>query len=155
MSKVILNADQSNFFEKIRDAINEYMLNQYPLFDEALAKKIHVLETQFQIARKVVADHTKTIEENKVLQLDFFKQEINRFLSLEHPGVASKLFNLSENLEKLSKKIQKSNDEVEKKLKKVIDCQSLYEDVYKMRDEMKNVQKEWKSFSEKLKKIFN
>lgn len=146
--------EQHVFFHQMTEAINEWLLNKYPLFDTNLQKKMDSIEYGYKNIDRKISEFQKSIEESKVNQLQYFKDEINKFLSKEHPGVASRLFNLSDNLEKLAKRLQKNDENVEKKLKKITDSQSLCEDVYKMRDEMKTMQKEWNTFSEKLKKVF-
>lgn len=146
--------DKFKFFNEMTEAINEWMLAKYPLFDQRLESKIKDLEYATNNAKTNLNTFQLTLEETKKTQLQFFKDQINAFLDEEHPGVASKLYRLSEDLIKLQKKLIKNDEGLQDKLNTISKSQTLYQDVYQMRDEMKVLKKEWENFSDKLRKIF-
>lgn len=142
------------FFQRMTEAINGWMLEKYPTFDTRLTHKIESLShLQKQVENECKSTINKMLAEKDSL-LKYFKEEINKFLSQEYPGVSSRLSNLAGDLEVMAKKLNQKDEEIGKKLKKVISSDSAYQDIFKIRDEMKVLQKEWEVLSKKLKSLF-
>jgi len=141
-------------FEQITNAINNWMLNTYPKFDTGLLDKINQLEKMQNEFKLVINDHQRDTRNLKKKEVEEFCEEIKRFLSKNYPDISSTLTDLSKSIDRRSKSRQKKDEEMDEKLKKFTVYESLCEDVYKMRDEYKEVKKFMNEFQKKIKKAF-
>lgn len=153
--------NEFNFFKEMTYAINDWMLKKYPSFTEDLEYRIQkTKEVQEELKKyqdKILTsfhNHNQTVLKDKEVTLEYFKTEIKRFLAEDYPDMSGKLSQIAEKLEHTLKKHDKNYEKIEKNIEKIIDSGSLYEDVYKMRDDMKILQKSVDGFTKKLKKVF-
>ncbi len=143
------------FFKEMTEAINNWMLEKYPEFDLSLLNKMKELKYNQDKIVSLSNETCKKIKDEKNETLIFFKDELNKFLSLEYPGTASRLTNLAGDLEAQSKKMKELEKDIRNRIKIVIQSDSLCQDVYKMRDDVKILKEEWENLSKKLKKLFS
>lgn len=135
--------DKDKFVKEITDAINDWMLKQYPMFDSNLTEKIENLNQEQKRVHNIIADFKNGISNIKKQVID----DINKFLENEYPDI-------SNNLKILAEKLKKDSEKVDDRLKKIVQSDSLCEDVYKMRDEMKEIKTFLEGFKKKVKKAF-
>ena len=135
-------------------AINDWMLKQYPEFDKQLVDKINQLKkTQIEINNHF-HDRQKELEAIKERHLNFITAQLNEFLKKDYPDISHSLSLSAKELEKAIKVNDQNAENIRKKLEKVVKSDSLYEDVYKMRDEFKEMQNFMDGFKKKIKKAF-
>lgn len=153
--------EKYEFFHQMTSAINDWMLKQYPEFDQQLVDKINELKrTQNELKRTQIEinnhfhERKKELEAIKERHLNFITAQINEFLKKDYPDVSRSLCLSAKELEKAIKVHDQNSEKIRKKLDTVIKSDSLYEDVYKMRDEFKEIKKFIESFSKKIKKAF-
>lgn len=144
------NTENNKFqiFKGVTDAINDWMLKKYPEFDNSLISKMRKLELDHQRLQDMIRIHNETLGRERKDYIINVTKQINNFLAKDFPDIDGRLKILAEKLEKNAQK-------VEEKLKKVVDSQSLYEDVYKLRDEFKTIQTFIDGFQKKIKKAFD
>jgi hypothetical protein len=147
--------DSDKFFKEMTKAINEWMLEKYPLFDDRLENKIKNLEYMNKQAINAFEEHKKQIEEDKKVYLHQIKEEINKFLKKDFPDLSPRLSLITQDLEKAYEKHKKLYKEADTQCKVILKGASLYEDVYKLRDEFKEFKKEFESFTLKMKRLFS
>ena len=143
------------FYKEITEAINDWMIKKYPDFDTSLMTKLKQVDMEHERLRLSIHEHNQTLESNEIVFVKKIKEQINDFLSKDYPDLDQRLKLIVVEIEKKLKKIEKNSEEVEKKLKTLVNSQCLYEDVYKMRDEFKEIQKFMESFKKKIKTAFN
>jgi len=143
------NKENNKFqiFKGVTDAISDWMLKKYPEFDNSLISKMRNLELQQVKIMDMVRIQNEFYEKERKDYIINVTKQINEFLAKDYPDIDGRLREMVERLERNSLNM-------EAKLKKVVDSQSLYEDVYKMRDEFKEIQKFMESFKKKIKKAF-
>ena len=132
--------DQFQFFQQVTEAINKWMLESYPGFDSTLLRNLNrCIELQ-----KILENNVNILEKNlQVAKVDIHKYVVAK-LEKTHPD-----FNNS--ISKAIIKLDKRADELDKKTKTVIKSDSLYEDVYRMKDEVKGLVQFVDGFRKKIK----
>jgi len=146
--------DKYEFFKQMTSAINDWMLKQYPEFDKQLVDKLNQLKnTQIEI-NNYFHDRKKELEAIKERHLNFITAQVNEFLKKEYPDISRSLTLSAKELEKAIKVHDQNAEKIRKKLETVIKSETLYEDVYKMRDEFKEIQNFMEGFKKKIKKAF-
>lgn len=162
-------------FEEITKKIDWFLSEKYPDFKEEVYHKIDCFEKSYRAnltelsnligkaddlkeiqlqCKRLLAEYKEMIAKEKQFHMVEIKKEINEFLSKEHPGVFSKLQVLQMDLAALIKKAGQTEKEVNKSLSKIIDSTTLCSDVYRMRDEMKNLRETVDTFTLKMKNLF-
>ena len=146
--------DKEKITYEIKQAIQKWMALQYPDFGENFSGTLKEVKHQVGLNRKTAEDLIKYFEGEKNNHISCIKKEINEFLSEEHPGIFSKLKTLQLNLESLMKKFLEKEKVINEKFKKIVESSSLCEDVYRMRDELKETKKSVDVLAYKLKNVF-
>ena len=148
------DTDQFYFFNEMTEAIDKFMIHKYPNFHNQLNDIVLETKTMLGQFRAGVIDQRKELEAIKERHLNFITAQVNEFLKKEYPDLNRSLTLKQKEFEKLILKHEKNVEMMANKLNKVIKSDSLYEDVYKMRDEFKEMKKFMDSFSKKIKKAF-
>jgi hypothetical protein len=153
--------DKHEFFKQMTSAINTWMLTQYPLFDTILNEKILKLSKQqedlskYHSEIKMYSEQLKAgMEATKEKHLNFITGQVNEFLKKDYPDISNSLTLTAKELQKTAKKQDEYAEKTIKRLAAVVKSDSLYEDVYKMRDEFKEIQKFIDGFKKKIQKAF-
>lgn len=144
-----------DFFNQMTESINEWMLAKYPRFDATLEEKIKNLEYMQNKVASQNQEMLMKIENEKKNLLEYTQKRIIEFLGKEYPDLSGKLMSYGLNLEAMIKKHEKNAIKIEKQLEKVVSSQTLYEDFYKMRDELKEMRKFVENFTNNFKKLLN
>ena len=143
------------FFQQMTEAINEWMLKKYPEFDNTLIQRIkHGEILQKQLHERINSFSEKIPEIQKQLQQKII-EEINTFLKKERPDIDKSLNLTAKRLEKKDKDLLERNKKIDEKLKTFKIYESLCEDVYKLRDEFKEIEKFMTTFKKKIKVAFD
>lgn len=143
-----------DFFKEMTEAINEWMLEQYPEFDSKLVSKIKEVQ-RFQDQLKVdIENQNKALEAIKERHFNYLSGAVNEFMKKNYPDVSNSIVLKFKELEKIIETHKQNVDKTKSKLEKVIQSDSIYEDVYKLRDEFKEIQKFMDGFKKKVKKAF-
>lgn len=145
---------QFTAFQQITNAIDHWMLEKYPKFDNRLLQRLQEVENLQNEFKLVINDFRLDTRGLKKREADEFKEEIKRFLKKDYPDISSSMFKFKDEIEVRLRKMQVKEKLIDEKLKKVIISSSLCEDVYKMRDEFKQMKSFMEGFSKKLKKAF-
>jgi hypothetical protein len=143
--------ERSKFFREMTDAINEWMLEKYPQFDSRLSEKISILEKETNLVvgrlRSLANEHEKTFIEKA-------KREINQFLDDKFPGMAKRFSEATQDAERLVKSLKQKEEKTCKVLSKLSKSDALHEDVYRLRDEMKAINRFLGDFKHKMQVLF-
>ena len=139
--------DKFQLFNGITKAINDWMIEKYPEFDSNLINKLKQVQNNHEKLELMIKEHQNKLQRQRDDFVQTATRQLNQFLEKEYPEIDRKLMETAKKLETQSKKM-------EEKLKIVVKSNAIYEDVYKMRDEMVNMKKQVESFTDKLKKVF-
>lgn len=157
----INDPEKHEFFKQMTSAINDWMLKQYPLFDTLLTEKIeNANKSQRELAEyqreiKMYATELKnSLESLKEKHLNFITGQINEFMKKDYPEIDKSLNLTAKELQKVARKQDEYAEKVTARLKGVVKSDTLFEDVYKMRDEFKEIQKFIEGFKKKIQKAF-
>ena len=145
---------ENEFFKQMTNAISDWMLKQYPEFDTSLTNKIQEitrLQNEFKMVINEFRNDTKNVKQKETHE---FLGHIDSFLKKEYPDISSKLTEIAKTLDNRTKTMGIKDKEMNEKLNKIVQSNSIYEDVYKLRDEFKEIQKFMEGFQKKLKKVF-
>lgn len=145
---------QYAIFAQLTKAISDWMLETYPTYDNQLEAKIErCLKIQLTLDKRQneIEQKVKDITETVIREA---KTEIGNFLTKEYPDISGRLAMASVDLKDTAKKMKKNQEEIAEKMKKLVHSMSLTEDVYKMRDEMKEMKKFYETTCIRLKKLF-
>ncbi len=100
-------------------------------------------------------------EPERLIFLDKIKSNINAWMSSHYPLYDKSQYekiieiqNMGNEIKEILKKQNKKIELMESKIENVFTSSSICEDVYKMRDEFKDFKKQFESFNNKLKKVF-
>ncbi len=132
--------DQFQFFQQITEAVNQWMLKSYPGFDSTLLRNLErCTQAQNNLERNIEILEKKLGES---------KSEIHKYVITKiektHPD-------FNDSITKVIAKLDKRADELAKKTKLVVKSDTLYEDVYRMKDELKGLVNFIDGFRKKLK----
>lgn len=136
------------FFKQMTEAINDWMLTQYPEFDNQLIGKMKFIEISQTRLDNDIKTHRQYLVTQKEEFISMCIREMHEFLEKEYPD-------LDGNLKQVAKTLKRSSVEIEKKLKTFKVYESLCEDVYKMRDEFTKIKTLMETFQQKVKKAFD
>jgi len=139
--------EKFEFFNQMTGAINEWMLKQYPEFDQNLINKLRKVELSQSRLDDLIREHKDLIVKEKEEYIKNAIKQINDFLSKEYPDIDGNLRKSSDKLEKFSKNAQEQ-------LKQFKVYKSLCDDVYKLKDEFEEIKKFMEGFKKKVKKAF-
>jgi len=146
--------DKFQIFKGITEAINDWMLKKYPEFDTSLISKMRQIELNVNRLNDNIREHKEFLEKDRKEQAKKIVEEVNLFLSKEYPDLDRSLKLTAKESEKSLKKLQDvMKDQIELQ-KKFNIYTTLCDDVYKMRDEFKEIQKFMETFQKKIKKAF-
>lgn len=155
------DSEKHEFFRQMTSAINDWMLKQYPLFDTILSDKIKQVAEDFTVLRKyhheikIYSEEIKASKEaEKEKHLNYLKAQIEEFLKKNYPDISNSLTLTTKELQKIAKKQDENAEKITKRLSNVIKSDTIYEDVYKLRDEFKEIQKFFDGFKKKIQKVF-
>lgn len=122
------------------------MPNTYKLTDDAI-KAVRILVDQ----------DVKSILRNLELEDIVFKryqEQLDKYMMKQYPDLSNRLNSLSLILDEKAKLLEKKLKDIELREKKLVKSETLYEDVYDMRDQFKEIQKFFVDFQKKMKKVF-
>ena len=143
----IKDSEKHECFRCVIECIDKWMLEKYPRFDENLDIKIKQIDVYQNRIDTQIREYKTIIEKEKSDFIIHVTKQINEFLEKDYPDIDGRL-------KILLQKVEKNSQKVDEKLKKIISSESLYQDVYKMRDEFNEMKKFMESFSKKIKKAF-
>ena len=149
--------EKYEFFNQITQAINQWMLEKYPEFDTKLIQKIERLEfMQKAIEERIIhlqTQYSKAAEELIKNVRTRTISQVDDYVKSTYPDLSSKLTADVKSFQKVIQQHEKNVAETEKKLKKIYVSDSLCEDVYAMRDEIKKLKTFAENFNKNLKKL--
>jgi len=134
--------------------IREWLKEEYPDIGSKLFEKAEELKNEKLRLQRMVKEFEETINKLMMSNLQIVRKEVNDFISKDHPGAFSDLNTLKCDIQGMVKKFNEREPAIEKKLKKVFESDSLCEDVYRMKDDVKEVKKELELLTRKLKNLF-
>jgi hypothetical protein len=134
--------------------INAWLLKEYPKFDIDLTKKIEQLDKAQNQARLFYHNIQVTMEEENKKAYERHKVALEEFINKKFPEIKKTLQKSCTNFDKMMETYKEKHKQLDETLKKVDLSASLYEDVYKLRDQMKEIDKFMKEFKTKVKKAF-
>jgi hypothetical protein len=118
----------------------------YKLSDDAIRCVKDLVDTRM---RKFIND----IEfDSKIIKK--YHERLDQYMMKQYPDLSNRLNSLALNLDSTCKNVEKKLKDISCREKKVVTSETLYEDVYKMRDEFKELKKTIEDFQKKMKKVF-
>jgi hypothetical protein len=143
------------FFESVTDSIDKWLLEKFPQFDCSLIDKIRKVELMTEDLKRMMKMYEQKIEEEKKTYLQAVTNQINEFINKEHPSLDKSLKMSVKTAENLIKKCNARVELMDKEHEEFKVYTSLCEDVYKMRDEFKEIKKFMENFKKKIQKAFD
>lgn len=152
---LINDPEKHEFFRQMTSAINDWMLKQYPEFDNELVEKIkqiREIQNQVQISLREREREWDSIKEK---HLNFITGQINEFLKKQYPDLSREsVLNMKE-IKKIVDQHSENVQKIKSKLETVMKSDNLYKDVYELRDEFKEIKKFMDNFKKKVKTAFD
>ncbi len=145
---------EHKFFKQMTDAINEWMIKQYPAFDTELVGKIKELRKSQSEIHALFESYKREREAAKERHVNYITAQVEKFMAEKYPDVSNVMAMNAKNLQSMIERHEACVKGFEKRNAKVISTESLYQDVYVMRDHMMELRKKVDDFTSKLKKIF-
>lgn len=142
-------------FENVVGAIDRYMTETYPEHTKSMADTINRIMKASRSLDEKLSKQEDLYEKWHEDSRDRMISEINQFIQFTYPDFSDNLKKTALEIEKNATKNQKVLDEIEKKIKKLFESSSLCEDVYKMRDDLKDCKTKMDAITTKMKKIFS
>jgi len=146
--------NEAIIFTRVTEAINYWLLQKFPEYDVKLIEKINRVEIEHRRILAIIndyedsqAEYTKSITEKII-------KDVNDFLMKEYPDLDKSLKMTAKNAENRLKKLEKKIKEMEQIHKHLKISDSICEDVYKMRDEFKQIKKFLEEFKTQVKRAF-
>lgn len=122
------------------------MPNSYRLTEDAVRALTDLVNKRFD---KLIND---TVFDEKIMKK--YQVRLDEYMMKQYPDLSNRLNSLSLKLDDHEKSIEKSLKDMMKREKNLIKSESIYEDVYKLRDEFKEIKKFVDEFQKKMKKVF-
>lgn len=149
-----IDKEKHEFFNGMTTAINDWMLKQYPEFDQSLIRKIGELERLQKEISSNFSNHENFIKKQNESLKNLTISQIDNFLKEKYPDVSHSMVDLNRKMQDTIQQHEKNCKMIKEKLEKVIKSDAIYEDVYLIRDEMKELKKSVEEFTNKMKKVF-
>lgn len=146
--------EKFEFFNQMTSVIDEWISKKYPIFNQQFLENIERLKVLQKQAEDSLSYYQTYVNNQKKDFLDHCKKEINNFLEVKFPGAASKFSQTTLEAERLIKNQKKSEEKFEKLIKTLSNSKSLYEDVYRLRDEMKELNRIFDKLKHKMELLF-
>lgn len=118
----------------------------YKLTDDAVRCVIDLVD-------KRMTKHLNDLEFNDKITKKY-QERLDQYMIEQYPDLSNRLNSLALNLDDRSKQLEKKLKDISSREKQLVISESLYEDVYKMRDEFKEMKKFLEDFQKKMKKVF-
>lgn len=122
------------------------MPNSYRLSDDAVRALTDLVNKRFD---KLISDSTF---DEKIMKK--YQSRLDEYMMKQYPDLSNRLNSLALKLDDHEKSIEKSIKEMTKREQNVIKSESVYEDIYKLRDEFKEIKEFIDEFQKKMKKVF-
>src|SRR5690242_8544883 len=120
------------FFKQMTEAINDWMLKQYPEFDNQLVNKLKEVRIYQEQVKTLVQNHQSDHQKDDETIKERLIESISDFIKRDHPDLHDSLKKEVINFNKVIQQHKKNVEKTKEALDKVINSSSLYEDVYKM-----------------------
>lgn len=146
--------EKFEFYEQMVTAIDYYMAKKYPDFDKKLGVKMSYIETNQALIEKTQKDFLNSLDALKEKHFNFISGKINEFLTKNYPDLNNTLILTTQELAENVKAHKKCLEKLNEKLQTVIKSDSVYEDMYSLRDQMREMKKSNDDFMNKMKKVF-
>ena len=125
----------------------EIEFQKYELTPDAIRAMNALVESRF---KKLLSDSTF---DSKIMSM--YTERLDKYMMKQYPDLSNRLNSVSLLLDEQAKNLSKSLKEIEKREKKLIKSESVYEDIYEMKDRMKVLDDFIITFKSKLKKAFD
>ncbi len=122
------------------------MPNSYSLTDDAVKALTDLVNRKFD---KLISDSTF---DEKIMKK--YQSRLDEYMMKQYPDLSNRLNSLSLKLDEKEKILEKSLKNMTSREKNMIKSESVYEDIYKLRDEFKEIKKFVEEFQKKMKKVF-
>ena len=126
---------------------HEIEFQKYELTPDAIRAMNALVESRF---KKLLSDSTF---DSKIMSM--YTERLDKYMMKQYPDLSNRLNSVSLLLDEQAKNLSKSLKEIEKREKKLIKSESVYEDIYEMKDRMKVLDDFIITFKSKLKKAFD
>ena len=126
---------------------HEIEFQKYELTPDAIRAMNALVESRF---KKLLSDSTF---DSKIMSM--YTERLDKYMMKQYPDLSNRLNSVSLLLDEQAKNLSKSLKEIEKREKKLIKSESVYEDIYEMKDRMKVLDDFIITFKPKLKKAFD
>lgn len=122
-------------------------LQKYKLTDDAIREMNALVERRFL---KLMSDSTF---DAKIMGM--YTERLDKYMMKHYPDLSNKMNSLVLDLDARSKALSKSMKDLEKREKKTIKSDTAFEDIYYIKDKVKELEEFILNFKDKLKKAFD
>lgn len=145
---------ESVFFDKVTNAIDHWLSVKFPEFNLSILDKMQKLEFEHKRITSIINEYSTLKHEYRKEITEEIIKEVNDFLMKEYPDLDKSLKMTAKNVENKQKKLEDRIKTTELLQSKSKINDSICEDVYKMRDEFKEIKKFLDEFKTQVKKAF-
>lgn len=142
------------FYNEMTEAINKWMLHQYPAFDTLLVDKLKAVKKMHNDLEAAFSNHKQTVKSEREEVLKYYQERLDKYMMEKYPDLSNRLSAIALDLETICKKQEKMQKDVQEKLKSFKVYTSLCSDVYAMKDQVSNMKVVVDEYTKKLKKAF-
>lgn len=150
IDEIIIN----RIIPKIIDQINNFMLKTYPLFDNNLNNKIEEIGKVQNSIRLYFHNFECMNRESEKKAFEEMKVKLNKFIKKEFPDIEKALSTTFTGYRKIIEEHKDSMKTIQKLSDKLTVYHSLYEDIFKMRDQINKLNEFMSGFQKNMKKLF-
>jgi hypothetical protein len=122
------------------------MPNSYRLTADAVRALTDLVNIRFD---KLISD---SLFDEKIMNK--YQARLDEYMMKKYPDLSNRLNSLSLKLDEKEKILENSIKNMTTREKAIVKSESIYEDVYKLRDEFKEIKKFLDEFKKKMKKVF-
>lgn len=122
------------------------MPNSYKLTADAIKALTDLVDKKFYKLMSDDSFHDKVMVH--------YQKRLDEYMMKQYPDLSNRLNSLALKLDESCKKLEKNLKELNLREKSVVKSENLYEDVYNLRDEFKDIKKFFDEFQKKMKKVF-
>jgi len=144
-----------NIFEDVTSIINMWMVEKCAGLSKQINNEIKpliLIQNQIKQSFDSLDSHLEKIKEKHA---NYIIGKIENFLSETYPDISNILAKSIIDIGKTIEKYEKNQEKLQEKLQSMVKSETLFEDVYKLRDEFKEIKKFYEGFSKKIKKAFD
>jgi hypothetical protein len=142
------------FYNEMTEAINKWMLYKYPAFDTLLVDKLKAVKKMHNDLETQFSNHREAVKNEREEVLKYYQERLDKYMMEKYPDLSNRLSQLAIDLQETCKKQGKIQKETQETMKQIKIYKSLCEDVYAIKDQVKEMKSVVDEYNKKLKRAF-